>query len=95
MAYFLRKDKRKNGLYLQMYENYWDKNLKQARTRHICSFGYVEDLVSDDIPDPIAYYTEVVRQKEIERKKMLNEDMRPRAFGDCVEKMLDISCSIP
>jgi hypothetical protein len=37
-----------------MYENYWDKNLKQARTRHICSFGYVEDLVSDDIPDPIA-----------------------------------------
>lgn len=86
MAYFLRKDKRKNGLYLQMYENYWDKNLKQARTRHICSFGYVEDLVSDDIPDPIAYYTEVVRQKEIERKKMLNEDMRPRAFGDCVEK---------
>jgi hypothetical protein len=54
MAYFLRKDKRKNGLYLQMYENYWDKNLKQARTRHICSFGYVEDLVSDDIPDPIA-----------------------------------------
>lgn len=86
MAYFLRKDKRKNGIYLQMYENYWDKNLKQARTKHICSFGYVDELISEGISDPIAYYTEFVKQKELERQKMFNEDTRPRAFGECVEK---------
>ena len=66
MAYFLRKENRKNGVYLQMYENYWDKKLKQARSRHICSFGFVHELISDDIPDPVAYYTEVVNQKEID-----------------------------
>ena len=25
MAYFLRQEKKKNRVYLQMYENYWDK----------------------------------------------------------------------
>ena len=86
MAYFLRKENRKNGVYLQMYENYWDKNLKQGRSRHVRSFGFVHDLVSDDIPDPIAYYTEVVRQMEIKRQKLLNDDTRPRAFGESIEK---------
>jgi len=86
MAYFLRKDKRKNGIYLQMYENYWNKELKQARSRCICSFGFADDLVSEDIPDPVAYYTEVVRQKEAERKALLHDTTRPRAFGDCIEK---------
>ncbi len=25
MAYYLRQDKKKKGLYLQMYESFWDK----------------------------------------------------------------------
>jgi transposase len=86
MAYFLRKENRKNGIYLQMYENYWDKKLKQGRSKHIRSFGFVHDLVSDDIPNPIAHYTEVVKQMEIERQKLLNDDTRPRAFRERVEK---------
>ncbi len=86
MAYFLRKENRKNGVYLQMYENYWDKKLKQGRSRHIQSFGFVHELVSDDIPDPIAYYTEFVRQQEVERQKLLDDETRPRAFGECIEK---------
>ena len=56
MAYFLRQEKKKNRVYLQMYENYWDKEKKQARSRHIETFGYVDELISDDIPDPIAYF---------------------------------------
>ena len=56
MAYFLRQDKRKNGIYLQMYENYWDKDLKQARSKWVKSFGYVKDLTSDEIPDLRKYH---------------------------------------
>ena len=26
MAYFLRKEKKKKGTYLQMYESFWDKD---------------------------------------------------------------------
>lgn len=30
MAYYLRQDKKKKGLYLQMYESFWDKEKKAA-----------------------------------------------------------------
>lgn len=86
MAYFLRKENRKKGIYLQMYENYWDKQQKQGRHRHVCSFGYVHELVSDEMPDPIKYYIEFVRQKEAERQKRLNDETRPRAFDESIEK---------
>ena len=52
MAYYLRQDKKKKGLYLQMYESFWDKEKKQPRSRNMESFGYVSDLISDEIPDP-------------------------------------------
>ena len=63
MAYFLRQEKKKKGLYLQMYDSYWDKEMKQSRTKNVMAFGYVEDLISDEIPDPVAYYKEFVRRK--------------------------------
>jgi len=86
MAYFLRKDKKKNGLYLQIYENAWVKELKQPRSKCISSIGYVSDLVSDEIPDPVSYYTEVVNQMNIQRASQLNDETRPRAFKKSVEK---------
>ena len=86
MAYYLRKDKKKNGLYLQIYENAWVKELKQPRSKCISSIGYVSDLVSDEIPDPVSYYTEVVNQMNIQRASQLNDETRPRAFKKSVEK---------
>ena len=86
MAYYLRKDKKKNGLYLQIYENAWVKELKQPRSKCISSIGDVSDLVSDEIPDPVSYYTEVVNQMNIQRVSQLKDETRPRAFKKCVEK---------
>ena len=56
MGYFLRQDKKKKGIYLLMYETYWDSRLKQARTRCIKSFGYVSEFITEDIPDPVAHF---------------------------------------
>ena len=67
MAYFLRKEKKKTGIYLQMYESYWDKEKKQPRSRNIESFGYVENLISEEMPDPIAFYSDYVKTKNIGR----------------------------
>ena len=86
MAYFLRQDKKKKGIYLQMYDTYWDKEKKQPRSKNIESFGYVDDLISDEIPDPIAYYEKYVSEKNAERKASLADDTRPRAFNKQVEK---------
>lgn len=86
MAYLLRQEKRKGRIYLQMYENYWDKEKKQARSKHIESFGYVDELISEEIPDPVAFYKAYVKRKEEERLALLAEETRPRAFGDILER---------
>lgn len=88
MGYFLRQDKKKKGVYLQMYETYWDRDRKQARTKCIKSFGYVDELKSDSIPDPISYYKDVVACEEKKRLVDLNDSSRPRAFDEIPEKNL-------
>ena len=88
MAYYLRKEKKKKGLYLQMYESHWDKEKKQPRSRSVMAFGYVQDLISDEIPDPIAYYTDFVAKKNEERAATFAEETRPRAFDTPVEYCL-------
>ena len=85
MAYYLRKETKKKGLYLQMYESHWDKEKKQPRSKSVMAFGYVQDLISDEIPDPIAYYTDFVAKKNEERAALFAEDTRPRAFASPVE----------
>ena len=88
MAYFLRQEKKKKGTYLQMYDSYWDKEKKESRTKSVMAFGYVEELISDEIPDPVSYYKEYVNQKNTERAATLAEETRPRAFGSPVEKSI-------
>lgn len=85
MAYFLRKEKKKKGVYLQMYETRWDKDKKQPRSKSIETFGYVNELISDDIPDPVAYYKQYVKEREEERLAQYAEETRPRAFQKPME----------
>ena len=89
MAYYLRQDKKKKGTYLQMYESYWDKEKKQPRSRNIESFGYVSDLISDEIPDPVSYYQKYVEKKNREHADSVADKTRPRAFTVQPEKNID------
>lgn len=86
MAYFLRQEKKKKGIYLQMYDSFWDKEKKESRTKSVMAFGYVEELISDELPDPVAYYKDFVTKKNEERTAFLAEESRPRAFSSIVEK---------
>lgn len=85
MAYFLRQEKKKKGVYLQMYETYWDKEKKQPRSRNIKSFGYVESLVSENMPDPVAFYKDYVAQENKKHCEFLADETRPRAFTEVQE----------
>ena len=85
MAYFLRQEKKKQGVYLQMYETYWDKDKKQPRSRSIQAFGYAEDLVSAEMPDPIGFYKKYVEQENARRAEFLADETRPRAFAEVQE----------
>lgn len=86
MAYFLRQEKKRKGTYLQMYESYWDKDKKSPRSRYIRAFGYVDDLVSDEVPDPVAFYRDYVRKENEKRAASEAEETRPRAFAAQPEK---------
>ena len=85
MAYFLRQEKKKKGIYLQMYDSYWDKDRKQPRSKSVEAFGYVHELISDTVPDPVAYYKDYVKKKNDEREAAFSEEKRPRAFSSAPE----------
>jgi len=62
---YLRKDKRKNGrTYLSIGENYRVEG--KTKTRHLESIGYVDELVSDECPDPVAYWQAEVARRNSE-----------------------------
>ena len=60
MAYFLKKSNLKKGLYLQIYESFYNHDKKQTSHRSYKALGYVNDLTSSGIGDPISYYSEVI-----------------------------------
>lgn len=86
MAYDLRKSEKKRGTYLQIYENFWVKELKQPRARCVKTIGYVADLISNEMPDPVSYYKKVVDDMNEKRLSDIREDTRPRAFTKQLEK---------
>lgn len=73
MAYFLKKSVTKKGVYLQIYESYRNKEKKQTAHKAFKSIGYVDDLTSDKIPDPISYYQNFVKKMNEKRKKEIEE----------------------
>jgi len=64
----LKKQKRKDGrVYLSISENYREDG--KARTRHVESIGYVDELVEEGCPDPVAFWEdEVARRNEAARR---------------------------
>lgn len=70
MIYFLKKSApSKKGLYLQIYTNFYDPITKKKVTKSYKSLGYVSDLISSEISDPVAYYTEEVKKMNRELNK--------------------------
>lgn len=88
MAYYLRQTKKAKGIYLQVHESSWNKELKQPRSRSVEAIGYVDELVSDEIPDPVSYYKEYVDRLNAERAALSADETRPRAFVSPIERTL-------
>ena len=74
MAYFLKKSNLKKGVYLQIYESYYDRNKKGTAHKSYKAIGYVQDLIDSGIPDPIAYYSDVIKEMNTEAKRIKEEN---------------------
>lgn len=60
MAYFLKKSNFKKGTYLQIYESFYDPERKGTAHRSYKALGYVHELISKGIDDPISFYKDEV-----------------------------------
>ena len=87
MAYFLKKTQRKNGLYLQIYESFYNKEKKETSHKSFKNLGNVNNLITEEIPDPISYYKQVVTDMN-EEKKREKEDDKIKKIGNSPEKYL-------
>ena len=87
MAYFLKKSNTKKGTYLQIYESYRNKEKKETSHRAVKPIGYVRDLISDEIPDPISHYENEVRKMNEKRRKEM-EESKAKQIGDDPTKNL-------
>ena len=77
MSYFLKKSNLRKGLYLQIYESYYDASKKGGRNRSFKAIGYYDDLVAQGIEDPIAYYkNEVAKMNEAQKAENENNKFR-------------------
>ncbi len=84
MAYFLKKTKNKKGLYLQIYESFYDPERGHTAHKSYKPIGYVHELQAKGIDNPISHFKEEVNQ--------LNQDFQTTKNA---KKALQISDESP
>ena len=77
MAYFLKKTKNKKGLYLQIYESFYDPNRGHTAHKSYRSLGYEADLIESGIKNPLDHFQ--LEVDELNRK--LNLKKSKETFG--------------
>lgn len=89
MAYFLKKTKNKKGIYLQIYESYYDPERKGGAHRSYKPIGYVHELQANGMEDPITVFGEEVqklnqeykKKKQAEKERKISEESPERLLG--------------
>ncbi len=67
MAYFLKKTKRGNRVYLSIYESFYSPETKNTRHKSYRKIGFVDKLIEQGIEDPISLYQTEVDQLNFKR----------------------------
>ena len=88
MAYFLKKTNNKKGVYLQIYESYYDPERKGGAHRSYKPLGYVHELIEKGIDDPVFFYSEEVKKLNQERLDTKQKDKARLISDESPEKLL-------
>lgn len=103
MAYFLKQSKNKKGIYLQIYESFYDPARGHTAHKSYKAIGYLKELKKKGINDPIVYYKnevdelnrEIKFKKENEKIKKIGETTPEKYLGkfliDALNKTLGIN----
>lgn len=88
MAYFLKKSNLKKGIYLQIYESFYDPERKQTAHKSHKPIGYVNELIDKGIDDPISYYSEEVARLNQAFREKKRENKARQISDESPEKLL-------
>lgn len=88
MAYFLKKTKNKKGLYLQIYESFYDPERGHSAHKSYKPIGYVHELQAKGIDDPISFYKEEVEKLNQEFKAAKNSSKTKQISEESPEKRI-------
>ena len=89
MAYFLKKTTNKKGLYLQIYESFYDPERGHTAHKSFKPIGYVHELQAKGIDDPISFYQEEVNKlnqefqaaKQTKKAKLISDESPEKLLG--------------
>ena len=88
MAYFLKKSNLKKGTYLQIYESFYDPERKGTAHRSYRAIGYVNDLVSQGIDDPVSFFQQEVDSLNRQRAQAKEQEKIRQISDETPEKHL-------
>lgn len=89
MAYFLKKSNLKKGIYLQIYESFYDPGRGHTAHKSYKALGYVDELIRKGIEDPISFYKKEVEGLNRKRKDELKQEKNKQISAEeTPEKML-------
>lgn len=102
MAYFLKKSTNSKGLYLQIYESFYDPAKKQTAHRSIRPLGYEHELRAQGMGDPISHFKAEIDAMNAERKagreaarvQRIGEETPERFLGHFPLKAVDASLGV-
>ena len=89
MAYFLKKTNNKKGIYLQIYESFYDPQRGHTAHRSYKPIGYVHELIASGIDDPVSFFREEVlmlnqkrnQEKSAAKEKQISEETPEKLLG--------------
>lgn len=101
MAFFLKKSYLKKGVYLQIYESFYDSDRKQTAHKSFKAIGYVNELIDKGIADPVSFYSNEVRKlnqdfhesKRQEKRRLITDESPEKLLGYFPLKNLNDSLS--
>lgn len=83
MAYFLKKSKQQNRIYLAIYESFYSADTNGTKHKCYKTLGNIETLRKNGIDDPIDYYQKEVDRLNAQRKAELpNKKINQKLISD-------------
>ena len=88
MAYFLKKSNLKKGIYLQIYESFYDPERKGTAHRSYKALGFVHELIDKGIDDPFSFYKDEIIKLNLQLADERSKEKVRQISDETPEKLL-------